>query len=103
MLTPAFKINPSTFPYVLRATFTISTHCSKTVISVFTAIELPPESLIIEQTLSSSGYLLAAQTTIAPEKESCLLNSSPIPELAPVTIKTLFFKSKSSNPVFRLF
>ena len=77
-------------------------HCSRTVISVFTAIELPPESLIIEQTLSSSGSLLAAQTILDPDKESCLLNSSPIPELAPVTIKTLSFKSNFSNPAFIL-
>ena len=77
-------------------------HCSRTVISVFTAIELPPESLIIEQTLSSSGSLLAAQTILDPDNESCLLNSSPIPELAPVTIKTLSFNSNFSNPAFIL-
>ena len=44
------------------------------------------------QTRSSSSFLRAAQTTLAPFSARALESSSPIPEEAPVTIKTFSFK-----------
>ena len=98
MLIPAFNTKPSICPKESIALFTISLHSSRIVISVLLGMDLPPELLIIEQTLSSSSNLLAAQTIKEPEEDSCLQSSSPIPDDAPVTIKTLSFKFTVLNP-----
>ena len=52
----------------------------------------PPEEEMELQTRSISSFLRAAQMTMAPLRARALESPSPIPDDAPVTIKTFSFK-----------
>ena len=52
----------------------------------------PPEEEMELQTRSISSFLRAAQMTMAPFRARALESPSPIPDDAPVTKKTFWFK-----------
>ena len=85
MLIPAFKINESTLPKAETDSFSMFLQESRFVMSVLTAIELPPSLFIWLDNWLSLLIFLDANTTL--EVFANLIDSDfPIPEEAPVMI-----------------
>ena len=84
MLTPAFRIMPSTLLKDVIVFSTKELHAFRSVMSVGTAITLPPADLISLCILFSLSSFRAANTALAPCAAKPFAKPSPMPDEAPV-------------------